>query len=64
MFLWYPVLDLARAPRRTARKKGSGYENDVVFDVRVLDLNLSNVHTEMSENFFLFISLYYIIKQI
>ena len=25
MFLWYPVL--ARAPRRTARKKGSGYEN-------------------------------------
>jgi hypothetical protein len=29
MFLWYPVMDLARAPRRTARKKGSGYENDV-----------------------------------
>ena len=27
MFLWYPVLDLATAPRRTARKKGSGYEN-------------------------------------
>jgi hypothetical protein len=27
MFLWYPVLDLARAPRRTARKKDSGYEN-------------------------------------
>jgi hypothetical protein len=27
MFLWYPVMDLARAPRRTARKKGSGYEN-------------------------------------
>jgi hypothetical protein len=27
MFLWYPVLDLARAPRRTARKKGFGYEN-------------------------------------
>ena len=27
MFLWFPVLDLARAPRRTARKKGSGYEN-------------------------------------
>jgi hypothetical protein len=29
-FLWYPVMDLARAPRRaplTARKKGSGYEN-------------------------------------
>jgi hypothetical protein len=25
MFLWFPVL--ARAPRRTARKKGSGYEN-------------------------------------
>jgi hypothetical protein len=27
MFLWYPVMDLARAPRRAARKKGSGYEN-------------------------------------
>jgi hypothetical protein len=27
MFLWYPVVDLARAPRRIARKKGSGYEN-------------------------------------
>jgi hypothetical protein len=30
MFLWYPVMDLARAPRRarlTARKKDSGYEN-------------------------------------
>jgi hypothetical protein len=30
MFLWYPVLDLARAPCRaplTARKMGSGYEN-------------------------------------
>ena len=27
MFLWFPVLDLARAPRRAARKKGSGYEN-------------------------------------
>jgi hypothetical protein len=27
MFSWYPVLDLARAPRRAARKKGSGYEN-------------------------------------
>ena len=28
MFLWFPVLDLARAPRRTARKQGSGYENE------------------------------------
>ena len=30
MFLWYPVMDFARAPRRaplTALKKGSGYEN-------------------------------------
>jgi hypothetical protein len=30
MFLWYPVMDLARAPCRaplTARKMGSGYEN-------------------------------------
>jgi hypothetical protein len=29
MFLWYPVMELARAPRRTARKKGSGYENGI-----------------------------------
>jgi hypothetical protein len=40
MFLWYPVLDLARAPRRTARKKGSGYENEVdsssIYDVKYL----------------------------
>jgi hypothetical protein len=28
MFLWYPVMDLAGAPRRTARKKGSGYKNE------------------------------------
>ena len=28
MFSWYPVMDLARAPRRAARKKGSGYENE------------------------------------
>jgi hypothetical protein len=27
MFLWYPVMDLARAPRRTARMKVSWYEN-------------------------------------
>jgi hypothetical protein len=27
MFLWYPVMDLARAPRHTTRKKGSGYKN-------------------------------------
>ena len=32
MFLWFPVLDLARAPRRTARKKGSGYENSSGLD--------------------------------
>ena len=32
MFLWYPVMDLARAPRRTARKKGSGYENGSEFE--------------------------------
>jgi hypothetical protein len=33
MFLWFPVLDLARAPCRaplTARKMGSGYENGPV----------------------------------
>jgi hypothetical protein len=34
MFLWFPVLEVARAPRRTARKKGSGYENvDDVEDI-------------------------------
>ena len=27
-FLWYPVMDLAGAPRLTARKNGSGYENE------------------------------------
>jgi hypothetical protein len=40
MFLWYPVLDLARAPRRTARKKGSGYENGLeacIFEI--IELN-------------------------
>jgi hypothetical protein len=31
MFLWYPVMDLARAPRRTARK-GSGYENVIIHE--------------------------------
>ena len=31
MFSWYPVMDLARAPRRAARKKGSGYENERPF---------------------------------
>ena len=35
MFLWYPVMDLARAPRRTARKKGSGYENGRVHCILV-----------------------------
>ena len=34
MFLWFPVLDLARAPRRTARKKGSGYENAGNFNTK------------------------------
>jgi hypothetical protein len=38
MFLWFPVLDLARAPRRTARKKGSGYENELQ-PVKKGDLN-------------------------
>jgi hypothetical protein len=37
MFLWYPVLDLARAPRRTARKKGSGYENGRLHDRATID---------------------------
>ena len=44
MFLWYPVLDLARAPRRTARKKGSGYENVYCRD---LDLCLFNLGTRL-----------------
>ena len=34
MFLWYP--DLARAPRPTARKKGSGYENERVYEIDTL----------------------------
>ena len=33
MFLWYPVMDMARAPRRTARKKGSGYENGISISI-------------------------------
>jgi hypothetical protein len=36
MFLWFPVLDLARAPRRTARKKGSGYENGLLYNQQLL----------------------------
>jgi hypothetical protein len=28
-------MDLARAPRRTARKKGSGYENEVNTDMNL-----------------------------
>jgi hypothetical protein len=34
MFSWYLVMDLARAPRRAARKKGSGYENDLAKEER------------------------------
>ena len=37
MFLWYPVLDLARAPRRTACKKDSGYENERVYETDTFD---------------------------
>jgi hypothetical protein len=33
------IMDLARAPRRTARKKGSGYENDQ--RVKSTELNVS-----------------------
>jgi hypothetical protein len=40
MFLWFPVLDLARAPRRTARKKGSGYENGEYQKALPLCINL------------------------
>jgi hypothetical protein len=43
MFLWYPVLDLARAPRRTARKKGSGYENG-------FDCNTPHLHPVLNES--------------
>ena len=28
-------MDLARAPRRTARKKGSGYENDYRLNLKL-----------------------------
>jgi hypothetical protein len=38
MFLWFPVLDLARAPRRTARKKGSGYENERLADFSIFNM--------------------------
>jgi hypothetical protein len=44
MFLWYPVLDLARAPRRTARKKGSGYENAQNPDICLLSYRFFQVH--------------------
>jgi hypothetical protein len=44
MFLWFPVLDLARAPRRTARKKGSGYENvdKECAEISYFDIDLKN----------------------
>jgi hypothetical protein len=37
MFSWYPVMDLARAPRRAARKKGSGYENTFHSKYRIFE---------------------------
>ena len=43
MFLWFPVLDLARAPRRTARKKGSGYENESYTAVISKQVNFRDV---------------------
>jgi hypothetical protein len=42
MFSWYPVMDLARAPRRAARKKGSGYENGQGLSLRVFATDLGN----------------------
>ena len=45
MFLWFPVLDLARAPRRTGRKKGSGYENDVEYVAS--EDNLADIFTKL-----------------
>jgi hypothetical protein len=44
MFLWFPVLDLARAPRRTARKKGSGYENAMHSEIFVLHTKSQNIY--------------------
>jgi hypothetical protein len=47
MFLRYPVMDLARAPRRTARKKGSGYENELEFDrnfITIMNNQIKNKH--------------------
>ena len=45
MFLWYPVLDLARATRRNARKKGSGYENALAVNqsqtTKIIEYNYS-----------------------
>jgi hypothetical protein len=47
MFLWYPVLDLARAPRRAARKKGSGYENVLSNELMRYFINTSIATTVM-----------------
>ena len=43
-------MDLARAPRRaplTARKKGSGYENEAFQEFQVLFSTLDLLNTEM-----------------
>ena len=46
MFLWFPVLDLARAPRRTARKKGSGYENEGRPYIYKLELKTDHIYDD------------------
>jgi hypothetical protein len=50
MFLWFPVLDLARAPRRTARKKGSGYENGSNLTRYFLDATRTQSSCEKSKS--------------
>jgi hypothetical protein len=37
------LMDMARAPRRTARKKGSGYENDVNIAINIAGFEVVNL---------------------
>jgi hypothetical protein len=46
MFSWYPVMDLARAPRRAARKKGSGYENGITPVILSATVNAAKIGRE------------------
>ena len=57
-------MDLARAPRRrplTARKKGSGYENDVVF-TRNMEISGQEINTYKPFYNYINIDLYLYVK--